>query len=124
MSALAVLAAWSEQGIEALVVVMSGAGVMLLQAQGSALLLITLELQSYASYMIVALGSGGRYRSAGIGAYFLVGAAATAGIMLGWGCMFRTGELSFPPGPGYESGGMRTQMAGLIVKVGCFPFGL
>lgn len=124
VSTLGVLAAWSEQGTEPLVTVVGGAGMVLLHTQSTALFLVTLELQSYASYMIVALGNVPRYRLAGLSAYFLVGVGATASIMLGWGCIFRAGELSFLSESPYESGGMRILVAGLMIKVGCFPFSL
>lgn len=69
--------------MEPLAVVIGGAGMILLQSQNTALFLVTLELQSYATYIVVALSSEPRYRLAGAGAYFLVGAGATASIMLG-----------------------------------------
>jgi NADH:ubiquinone oxidoreductase subunit 2 (subunit N) len=59
------------------------ASCLLMTAQTSALAFIALELQSYATYAVVSLGSLAAYRQASATSYLLVGVLATASFVLG-----------------------------------------
>lgn len=85
VTALMVLDAWLEQGAGPMLIAVVGGGAFLSAAQNTLLFIVTLELQSYATYVCVALGAMPNQRSTGVSTYFLVGAAATTGLILGWG---------------------------------------
>lgn len=59
------------------------ASILLIAAQTPTLIIAAIELQSYAIYILIALGSAQNYRAVGTGIYFLVGAVATSAIVLG-----------------------------------------
>lgn len=83
-SSLIVLHAWSEAIVSpVMLVVLISASTLVLTAQTSALVLTALELQSYAAYTIVALGSMPAYRQVAASTYLLVGALATASFVFG-----------------------------------------
>jgi len=94
---------------------------LLLTAQTSVLALTALEVQSYASYTIVAFGGHKAYRQSSSSTYLLAGALATAAFVLGWAMLTHIGELALArlPGAGYV--GQALQVGGMLTKLGCFP---
>lgn len=98
------------------------AGIALIAAQNPVVVVSALELQSYAAYTLVALGSYKTYLSATALVYFIVGATATACILVGWGMSNGLGNLSAFFQPALASTGESAQIAGLGMKIGGYPY--
>lgn len=123
-SAMVVLLTWLEDmPSPTMVAVLTASSALLLTAQTSSLALVSLELQSYAAYAVVALGSLGTYRQVSASTYLLVGAIATAAFVIGWALLFHVGELALARMPASGHMGQVCQVAAILAKVGCFPFG-
>ena len=82
-----------------LTLALAGSGVLMLSAHVPALIVASLELQSYTAYGVIASGGLNARRAVGTGTYFLVGAAATASFVVGWALLAQEGDLALLQNP-------------------------